>query len=96
MTVRSRALVCLVFLLSASGEAFAQTGSLDVTQWRGRNRDGAASGFKEPAAWPAELRQRWAIQIGEGYATPLVVGPRASIRVAAGGNLVMTLGEAGA
>jgi outer membrane protein assembly factor BamB len=45
----------------------------DYTQWRGQDRDGSASGFVEPAAWPRSLVQRWKTEVGEGYGTPLVV-----------------------
>jgi hypothetical protein len=31
---------------------------LDYPQWRGQNRDGAASAFSEPASWPETLTQR--------------------------------------
>lgn len=48
----------------------------DWPQWRGPNRDGAIAAFKEPSAWPAALTKRWQIDIGTGYATPLVVGDR--------------------
>jgi outer membrane protein assembly factor BamB len=72
-----------------SAQGSAQTGALDVTQWRGRNRDGGASGFTEPKAWPAQLRQRWAVEVGEGYATPLVVGPRVFTIARRGGNEIM-------
>jgi outer membrane protein assembly factor BamB len=52
----------------------AQTSSLDYPQWRGMQRDGSASGFVVPAKWPAALTRRWKVEVGEGYATPLVVG----------------------
>jgi outer membrane protein assembly factor BamB len=52
----------------------AQSSPLDYPQWRGRDRDGAASGFREPASWPETLTRRWKVEIGEGYGTPLVVG----------------------
>lgn len=45
-------------------------------QWRGANRDGAATLFEEPTSWPAELTQQWKVDVGLGYATPLVVGDR--------------------
>lgn len=67
----------------------AQSGALDYTQWRGPNRDGAAAGFVEPKAWPKDLRQRWTANVGEGYATPLVVGPRLYTITRRGGNEVM-------
>ena len=53
-----------------------QTSPSDVTQWRGANRDGAIAGFSEPRAWPEQLNKRWTIEVGLGYATPLVVGNR--------------------
>ena len=46
----------------------------DYPQWRGQNRDGSASAFVEPAAWPDTLVRKWNVHVGEGYATPLVVG----------------------
>jgi outer membrane protein assembly factor BamB len=45
-------------------------------QWRGPNRDGAIAAFNEPKAWPDQLRQQWRIDVGLGYATPLLVGDR--------------------
>ena len=54
----------------------AQTSGLDYPQWRGRLRDGTASGFVVPAKWPAALTRRWKVEVGEGYATPLVIGGR--------------------
>ena len=52
----------------------AQDGPLDYPQWRGQRRDGSASAFVEPANWPETLTRRWRVDVGEGYATPLVVG----------------------
>jgi outer membrane protein assembly factor BamB len=54
--------------------AAAASAPQDYTQWRGRNRDGAASTFAAPATWPETLTRRWKVDVGEGYATPLVVG----------------------
>jgi outer membrane protein assembly factor BamB len=48
----------------------------DWPQWRGPARDGAITSFREPAAWPKALTRRWQVEIGSGYATPLVVGDR--------------------
>jgi outer membrane protein assembly factor BamB len=55
---------------STAGQGFPH----DYPQWRGRNRDGAASAFATPASWPERLTLRWRAEVGEGYATPLVVG----------------------
>ena len=57
-----------VFTLTVSAQ--------DWPQWRGPNRDGGATGFTEPAAWPDTLKQQWKVDIGSGYATPLLVGNR--------------------
>ena len=51
-----------------------QDAAQDYPQWRGRNRDGAASAFSKPDSWPDTLRLRWRVDVGEGYATPVVVG----------------------
>jgi outer membrane protein assembly factor BamB len=48
--------------------------ALDYPQWRGKTRDGSASGFVEPNAWPQALKQQWKVEVGEGYATPLLIG----------------------
>ena len=62
----------VILLISGGVTAAAQ----DWSQWRGQNRDGGVAGFKAPAAWPDQLSQRWKIDVGLGYATPLVVGNR--------------------
>jgi outer membrane protein assembly factor BamB len=63
-------------LASCTAISAAQSTSTDYPQWRGRNRDGAASAFVEPGSWPDKLRLRWKVDVGEGYATPLVIGKR--------------------
>jgi outer membrane protein assembly factor BamB len=52
----------------------AQRPSRDYLQWRGQQRDGAASSFVEPKSWPDTLTRRWKVDVGEGYGTPLIVG----------------------
>jgi len=54
----------------------AQRASTDWTQWRGPNRDGVAPAPSDPKAWPERLTQKWKVEVGTGYATPLVVGNR--------------------
>ena len=54
----------------------AQNAGPDWPQWRGPRRDGTLTGFTEPKAWPDTLTQRWKITVGEGYATPILVGNR--------------------
>ncbi len=50
--------------------------SQDWTQWRGANRDGAVQSFDVPATWPAALAEQWTVEVGEGYASPIIVGDR--------------------
>jgi outer membrane protein assembly factor BamB len=54
----------------------AQRAASDWTQWRGPNRDGVAPAPSDPKAWPERLTQKWKVEVGTGYATPLVVGNR--------------------
>ena len=60
--------------LGIASPVAAQDGATDYPQWRGRARDGSASAFVAPARWPETLTRRWATDVGEGYATPLVIG----------------------
>lgn len=70
----SARLLLLAALLSVlASDSAAQSSSLDYPQWRGRNRDGAASAFTEPKSWPDNLTRRWRVDVGAGYATPIIV-----------------------
>jgi outer membrane protein assembly factor BamB len=82
----------VVFGIVAMGAAaFAQ----DWPQWRGPSRDGTIAAFKEPAKWPATLTKRWNVEVGSGYATPLVVGNRLYVFTRQGDNEVMRALDAG-
>jgi outer membrane protein assembly factor BamB len=48
----------------------------DWPQWRGENRDGRVTDFTVPAQWPKEPKQAWSVQVGDGVATPALVGDR--------------------
>jgi hypothetical protein len=73
--MQSAVLFAIVAMMATPAGRFrAQTAAADYRQWRGEQRDGAASGFIPPASWPATLTQQWKVTIGEGYATPLVIG----------------------
>src|SRR5262245_5714577 len=48
----------------------------DWPQWRGPNRDASIGNFRPPAQWPEQLTRRWKVDVGLGYATPLLVGSR--------------------
>jgi outer membrane protein assembly factor BamB len=51
------------------------TQRVDWPQWRGVNRDGAAS-FSTPATWPDKLNRQWKVDVGIGYAAPIISGDR--------------------
>ena len=67
-------------LSAVSGCALAVTASCalaqDWPQWRGANRDGKAAVFTAPKTWPKELTQKWKVTVGEGVATPCLVGDK--------------------
>jgi RNA polymerase sigma factor (sigma-70 family) len=43
-------------------------------QWRGPNRDGVVHGVTVPTKWPNALTEEWTVPVGEGAASPVVVG----------------------
>jgi len=73
--MRIKHLALIVALGGLSGVVSAQN-ALDWPQWRGPNRDGSLASFAEPKNWPENLTRQWKIEIGTGYATPIVVGNR--------------------
>ena len=73
---------------------FAPVAAQDWPQWRGPGRDGLISAFRDPAAWPMTLTKRWNVDVGTGYATPLVVGDRLYVFTRQGENEVMTAFDA--
>src|SRR3954452_313770 len=48
----------------------------DWPQWRGANRDGKDTGFSAPATWPKELVKTCSVAVGDGVATPALVGDK--------------------
>jgi outer membrane protein assembly factor BamB len=63
--------VCCLALIGAR-VAYGQ----DWPQWRGPNRDAIATGFKAPQTWPKTLTQKWKVTVGNGVATPALVGDK--------------------
>jgi outer membrane protein assembly factor BamB len=48
----------------------------DWPEWRGLNRASRAPDFKVPDQWPEQLSQKWKVTVGDGDATPSLVGDR--------------------
>jgi outer membrane protein assembly factor BamB len=48
----------------------------DWPQWRGPNRAAVVTDFTAPAAWPKELKKKWYSYVGDGVATPCLVGDK--------------------
>jgi len=44
----------------------------DWTEWRGPHRDGVLT--SEPKSWPEKLSLKWRVDVGEGHASPILVG----------------------
>ncbi len=88
-------LIIFAMLSGNAATGAAQNGALDYTQWRGQLRDGSASAFSTPKAWPDTLTLKWKVDIGEGYATPIVVGSRVFTHTRRSDTEVMTALDAG-
>ncbi len=56
--------------------AVAGVPAQDWPQWRGPNRDGKVTGFTAPQKWPEKLTQKWKMTVGQGDATPALVGDK--------------------
>ncbi len=71
---------------AASGE--------DWPQWMGPTRNNRVSGFTVPKEWPKELKKRWQVKVGDGVATPALVGDRLYVFSREGNNEVVRCLEA--
>jgi outer membrane protein assembly factor BamB len=88
--MKRTAFIITVVFLTLSALTAAQRASSDYTQWRGPNRDGGSAAFSAPATWPERLTRKWKIEVGTGYATPLVVGNRIYLFSRRGENETMS------
>jgi outer membrane protein assembly factor BamB len=75
MNLKHAALIGFIGAAILTAVVEAQKGG-DWPQWRGPNRDGTLTSYAEPKSWPDQLTKRWKIEIGTGYATPIIVGNR--------------------
>lgn len=81
MNARWTILAAVIFGVSAYGG--------DWPQWRGPNRDAKAADFKAPKEWPKELKQQWKVTVGDGVATPALVGDKLYVFSREGGNEII-------
>ncbi|MGH9787030.1 MAG: PQQ-binding-like beta-propeller repeat protein, partial [Terriglobia bacterium] len=93
MKLWHRTLVSLAVLAGIAAGASPSAGQ-DWMQWRGPNRDGTVVSFTAPRAWPDQLTRRWKIEVGSGYATPILVRDRLYVFSRQGDNEVMSALEA--
>jgi len=77
-----------VVLIATPVVMFGQGAGADWPQFRGPNRDGVVASFVEQA-WPDRLTQRWKVEVGEGHATPVLVGDRVYTFTRQGANEVV-------
>ncbi len=83
--------LCFSLILALSPNVFAR----DWPQWRGPERDGAARSFDAPEQWPDELTQRWKLEVGFGYASPILVEDRIYMFTRQAEEEVLTAHDAG-
>lgn len=57
-------------------------------QWLGENRDSKAA-FNPPKTWPKELTQKWKVTVGDGVATPSLVGDKLYVFAREGGGEIL-------
>jgi outer membrane protein assembly factor BamB len=67
----------------------AQPRPADWPQWRGPNRDGTIASFTEPKSWPEKLTRKWKVEVGLGYASPVLVGGRVYLFSRQGENEIL-------
>ena len=89
-----RSINCLTIVCSAALWAGSAQGQ-DWPQWRGSGRDGKASGFEAPKTWPKEVTKKWKVTVGEGVATPALVGDKLFVFARADGGEIARCLEAG-
>src|SRR5687768_13688936 len=83
--MKSQTAVSILIVSLGANALLAQ----DWPQWRGPNRDAKAADFKAPKTWPNELIQKWKVFVGDGVATPALVGDKVYVFTREEGNELM-------
>jgi outer membrane protein assembly factor BamB len=89
MKSRHSGLAGLVAFAAVAASLAAQSGPADFPQWRGANRDGVIASSGVPQSWPERLTRKWQVEVGLGYATPVVIGNRVFMFARQGENEVL-------
>src|SRR5437868_2712577 len=76
MSMKKANLLTLTMATWALALAVSSARAQDWPQWRGPARDGKTAGFNAPKTWPKELMRGWKVTVGEGVATPALVGDK--------------------
>jgi len=76
--------VFLCFCISVSVVMVEAQPTAPWPQWRGPARDGVASAFTVPPAWPAQLTKKWEATVGAGHSSPLISGNRVVVHTRQG------------
>jgi outer membrane protein assembly factor BamB len=71
VTVTLRFATLLVLFVSAHTLA-----AQDWSQWRGPARNATLAAASTPSSWPAAFKEQWRVQVGEGYASPVLADGR--------------------
>jgi outer membrane protein assembly factor BamB len=87
-------LIGVAVVIGVASDVGGQGRSADWPQWRGPNRDGAVASFTEPSSWPDQLTRKWKVDVGLGYATPILIGNRVYMYSRRDDNEVLTALEA--
>src|SRR6266702_4488015 len=75
MTIKNTALAGIAAVAALTAGVAGQNAASDWPQWRGPNRDGTLAVFAEPRSWPERLTERWKVDVGTGYPTPIKMNP---------------------
>ncbi len=86
MNAFQKSLVAATCLLLSS---VVPVSAQDWLQWRGNNRDGVAGDFEAPKEWPKELVKKWSVDVGNGVASPSLMGDKVYVMAWQDGNEVM-------
>lgn len=87
MTRRRLTVIAILAVFTAGA---TRTAAQNWRQWRGPDRNGTVASFTAPPSWPDQLNQQWKVEVGLGYATPLVEGDRIYMFSRKGENEVMS------